>query len=191
MIFGYARVSTQEQDLALQRAELTRAGCVKIFAEKVSGAAKKRPQLAALLDRLAPGDVVVVTRLDRLARSTSALLTTVDQIAEAGAGFRSIAEQWADTTTPAGRMVMTIFAGIAEFERSLILERTSAGRALARERGQRFGRPKAVTDEDLGFYGPLIEGGNKSVREVAKVLKVSPATIYRRLARDAMASDGA
>ena len=138
-LIGYARVSTQGQDLAQQRATLREAGCTRIFEEKVSGAKRDRPELARLLDHLRAGDVVTVTRLDRLARSTRDLLDIAERIKEAGAGLRSLAEPWADTTTPAGRMVLTVFAGMADFERSLIVERTSTGRIAAKARGVRFG----------------------------------------------------
>ena len=126
-LIGYARVSTQGQDLAQQRAALRGAGCNRVFEEKVSGAKRDRPQLERLLDHLRGGDVVAVTRLDRLARSTRDLLEIAERIKDAGAGLRSMAEPWADTTTPAGRMALTVFAGIADFERSLIVERTERG----------------------------------------------------------------
>ena len=138
-LIGYARVSTQGQDLAQQRETLSAMGCQRIFEEKVSGAKRDRPELGRLFDHLRTGDVVTVTRLDRLARSTSDLLHIAERINDSGAGLRSLAEPWADTTSPAGRMVLTIFAGIADFERSLIGERTSAGRAAALARGVRFG----------------------------------------------------
>jgi len=141
LLIGYARVSTDDQTLDQQRAALTAAGCKRIFEEKVSGAKRDRPQLAALLHQLRDGDVVTVTRLDRLARSTRHLLDIAELLDAAKAGLRSLAEPWADTTSPAGRMVLTIFAGIAEFERSLIHERTSSGRAAAKAKGVRFGRP--------------------------------------------------
>lgn len=139
MFIGYARVSTRGQNLDQQRAALGGAGCVRIFEEKASGAKRDRPELARMLDHLRAGDVVTITRLDRLARSTGDLLNIAERIKEAGAGLRSLAEPWADTTTPAGRMVLTVFAGIADFERSLIVERTSAGRIAAKARGVRFG----------------------------------------------------
>mgnify|MGYP000069428428 CR=1 FL=1 len=128
---GYARVSTQGQELEQQRIALGQNGCQRIFEEKVSGAKQDRPELSRLLDHLRPGDVLTVTRLDRLARSTTDLLHIAERLKTLGAGLRSLAEPWADTTSPAGRMVLTIFAGIADFERSLIGERTSAGRAAA------------------------------------------------------------
>ena len=121
---GYARVSTDDQDLTNQRAELHAAGCARIFAEKITGTRRERPELARMLDHLRGGDVVTVTRLDRLARSTRDLLEIAERLRAAGAGLRSLDEPWADTTTPAGRMVLTVFAGIAEFERSLIIDRT-------------------------------------------------------------------
>ena len=132
MLIGYARVSTEGQTLDQQRAALLAVGCKRVFEEKASGAQRGRPELAKLLDHLQPGNVVTVTRLDRLARSTRDLLDIAERIDQAEAGLRSLAEPWADTTTPAGRMVLTFFAGVAEFERSLIHERTSAGRAAAR-----------------------------------------------------------
>ena len=118
MLTGYARVSTDDQDLTLQRAALKEAGCKKIFEEKASGAKRDRPELARMLEQLRDGDVVVVTRLDRLARSTRDLLDIAERLKDGGAGLRSLAEPWADTTSPAGRMVLTVFAGIAEFERA-------------------------------------------------------------------------
>ena len=127
MKLGYARVSTTDQDLAIQRVRLHEAGCEKLFEEKTSSARKKRPELERLLAELRADNVVVVTRLDRLARSTSELLRIAETIEEKNAGLQSISEPWADTTT-AGRMVLTVFGGIAEFERSLIATRTEEGR---------------------------------------------------------------
>ena len=141
MKLGYARVSTTDQELAIQRTRLHEAGCEKLFEEKISGARKKRPVLERLLSEIRADDVVVVTRLDRLARSTSELLRIAETIEEKNAGLQSIAEPWADTTTPAGRLVLTVFAGIAKFERSLIAVRTEEGRRAAQARGVPFGRP--------------------------------------------------
>ena len=120
VFIGYARVSTRGQNLDQQRAALSAAGCIRIFEEKASGTKSDRPELARLLDHLRHGDVVTITRLDRLARSTGDLLAISERIGAAGAGLRSLAEPWADTTTPAGRMILTVFAGIADFERSLM-----------------------------------------------------------------------
>lgn len=145
MLIGYARVSTDDQDLRLQRAALKEAGCRRTYEEKVSGTKRDRPELVRMLDQLRDKDVVVVTRLDRLARSTKDLLEIAEKLNEVEAGLRSLAEPWADTTSPAGRMVLTVFAGIAEFERALIHHRTSSGRIAAKARGVRFGRPPKLT----------------------------------------------
>jgi DNA invertase Pin-like site-specific DNA recombinase len=131
-IVGYARVSTRDQDLAGQLAELKAAGCELVYREKVSGAASDRKELARLVRKLERGDTVIVTRLDRLARSTRDLLNILDEIGKAGAGFRSIKDTWADTTTSHGRLMLTILGGLAEFERELIKDRTDAGRVRAR-----------------------------------------------------------
>ena len=177
---GYARVSTQGQDLEQQRIALGQNGCQRIFEEKVSGARQDRPELGRLLDHLRPGDLVIVTRLDRLARSTTDLLHIAERLKTMGAGLRSLAEPWADTTSPAGRMVLTIFAGIADFERSLISERTSAGRASAKAKGVRFGPKPVLTPEQIAHARQLINGG-QAVSEVARLLGVHRATLYRAL----------
>ena len=122
LILGYARVSTDDQDLTNQRAELHAAGCSRIFAEKITGTRRKRPELDRMLDHLRGGDVVTVTRLDRLARSTRDLLEIAERLRAAGAGLRSLGEPWADTTSPAGRMVLTVFAGIAEYAEPGIMQ---------------------------------------------------------------------
>src|SRR6516225_5651376 len=123
-VYGYARVSTTGQTLAAQDAELTKAGAGKVYRETASGAKTDRPQLAKLLKRLEPGDTLLVTRLDRLARSTRDLLNVLDQVARVGATFKSLADAWADTTAPHGRLIVTVLDGLAEFERELILART-------------------------------------------------------------------
>src|SRR6516164_4400967 len=144
-IYGYARVSTDGQTLASQDAQLHAAGCAKVYSEKVSGARIDRPELAKVLRRLGEGDVLMVTRLDRLARSTRDLLNILDTIGKAGAGFKSLADTWADTTTAHGRLMLTILGGLAEFERELIAARTGEGRKRAKARGVRFGRPPSLT----------------------------------------------
>jgi len=180
MLIGYARVSTDDQDLTLQRTALKEAGCRRIHEEKVSGARRDRPQLDRLLEQVREGDVVVVNRLDRLARSTRDLLEIAEQLREAGAGLRSLGEPWADTTSPAGRMVLTVFAGIAEFERALIQERTGAGRIAAKQRGVRFGRPAKLGAEQVTLAQRLLEEGT-AAGEVARMFKVHRATLYRAL----------
>lgn len=184
MKIGYARVSTEDQKLTIQLEALKKAGCTRIFREKVSGAYRDRPELNRMLDQLRKGDVVTVWKLDRLARSTRNLLEIVETIGNSGARFQSISEPWADTTTHAGKMIMTIFAGIAEFERDLIRERTGAGRADAKRRGVRFGRPKKMNEEQQNLACRLIKEG-KSVSEVARTFSIHPATLYRVLAPDA------
>src|SRR6516165_2554795 len=131
-VYGYARVSTDGQTLAAQDAQLRAAGCAKVYSEKASGAKKDRPELQKVVRKFDEGDVLVVTRLDRLARSTRDLLNTLATIAEKGAGFRSLADAWADTPTLHGRLMLTVLGGLAEFERSLILARTSEGKTRAK-----------------------------------------------------------
>jgi DNA invertase Pin-like site-specific DNA recombinase len=145
MIVGYARVSTQDQDLSSQLEALKQAGAQKVWREKISGARSDRPELAKLIRSLSPGDILVVTRLDRLARSTRDLLNVLDSVSKAGAAFRSLADTWADTTTPHGRLMLTVLGGLAEFERELIKARTGEGRRRAKEAGIRFGRPPVLT----------------------------------------------
>ena len=178
MNIGYARVSTEDQHLDVQLQALRAAGCKKLFQEKVTGTIRTRPELQRLLDHLREGDTVVVSKLDRLARSTRDLLEIAETIKQAGAGLKSLSEPWADTTSPAGKMVLTVFAGIGEFERALIVERTSTGRSAAKKRGGRFGRPAKLSPEKAELAARLIAEG-QSVKHVAKTFGVHPATIYR------------
>lgn len=175
---GYARVSTNDQNLANQIALLTEAGCEDIFEEKISGAKKSRPELENLLSRIREGDTLVVCKLDRLARSTHHLLEIVVFLREKKAAFYSLGEPWADTTTSAGKMIMTVFAGIAEFERDLIRERTSVGREAAMKKGIKFGRPRSLSSEQRELILKLREEG-KSVTELARTFDVDRSTIYR------------
>src|SRR3954462_8841805 len=183
MKIGYARVSRFEQNLDLQLRALEKAGCKKIFREKVSSAKRERPQFERMLDQLRAGDTIVVWKLDRLARSTRHLLDTMEAIREAGAKFQSLSEPWADTTTHAGKMIMTIFAGIAEFERDLIRERTRAGREAAQKRGVRFGRPRKLSTDQQRLARRLVLEG-RSVSDVARTFNVHVATIYRLAGAD-------
>lgn len=144
LLIGYARVSTDDQNLDQRRASLQAVGCKRVYEEKISGAKRDKAQLALMFDHLRPDDVVTVARLDRFARSTRDVLDIAEKIEATGAHLRSLAEPWADTTSPVGRMVLTVFAGTAEFERSLIHERTSTGRAAAKVKGVRFGRPRGL-----------------------------------------------
>jgi DNA invertase Pin-like site-specific DNA recombinase len=178
MKIGYARVSTLEQNLDLQLRALEKVGCKKIFREKVSGSNRERPQFQRMLDQIRSSDTIVVWKLDRLARSTRDLLETMEAIREAGGKFQSLSEPWADTTTHAGKMIMTIFAGIAEFERDLIRERTSAGREAARKRGVQFGRPRKLSVDQEQLARRLVLEG-RSVSDIARTFKVHVATINR------------
>jgi DNA invertase Pin-like site-specific DNA recombinase len=175
---GYARVSTLDQNLEPQLRTLKKAGCQKIFREKASGASRQRPEFQRMLDQIRPGDIIVVWKLDRLARSTRDLLNTMETISEAGAKFESLSEPWANTTTHVGKMIMTVFAGIAEFERDLIRERTGAGREAARKRGVPFGRPRKLNPDQRKLAGQLLAEG-KAVKDIARTFEVHEATIYR------------
>jgi DNA invertase Pin-like site-specific DNA recombinase len=183
LLLGYARVSTEDQDLTNQRAELHAAGCTKIFSEKITGTRRDRAELARMLDHLRAGDVVTVTRLDRLARSTRDLLDIAERIDQAGAGLRSLAEPWTDTTTPAGRMVLTVFAGIAEFERALIIDRTRSGRVAAKARGVKFGPRLTLAPDQIAHARNLIYQETHTVKDVASLLGVHRSTLYRALDR--------
>jgi DNA invertase Pin-like site-specific DNA recombinase len=178
MLIGYSRVSTQGQTLESQVEQLQKAGCSKIFSEKVSGAKSDRPELQRLLKTLEPGSVVVVTRLDRLARSTIDLLTIVKHIADRGCLFKSLADPWCDSTTPAGRLLLTVLGGLAEFERELIKARTSEGRERAKRAGVKMGRKRLLSPHQIVEIRGRKAGG-ESVRFLARSYGVSPNTISR------------
>ena len=177
-VYGYARVSTVEQDTGAQLTALEKI-CDEVVEETASGGQTDRPQLRALLGRLQPGDVLVVYKLDRLSRSLKDLLTFLEQIESAGAGFRSLTEA-VDTTTAAGRMLMQMLGAFAEFERAMIKERTAAGLVAARKRGVRLGRRPALTQEQSELVRALDAQG-KSQREIARILKVSQSTVGRAI----------
>lgn len=176
--YGYARVSTDGQTLDAQRAKLKDEGAQKIFAEKDSGAKADRKALHDALKALRPGDVLLVTRLDRLARSTLDLLNTLDAIGKVGADFRSLADAWADTTTPHGKLMITILGGLAEFERSLILARTGEGRTRAMARGVKFGRKPKLSPFQIEEAKKRKQAG-ESHTEIARSYNVSHQTIGR------------
>ena len=178
MIVGYARVSTDGQSVKAQIDTLTAAGAVKVFREVASGAKTDRAQLRRLLDQLTAGDVVLVTRLDRLARSTLDLLHTLKAIADKEAGFRSLADTWADTTTAQGRLLLTMLGGLAEYERELIRVRTSEGRARAKAQGKSLGRPFKLTEHQRKEAIQRREAGEALV-DIAKSYAVNPTTIGR------------
>jgi DNA invertase Pin-like site-specific DNA recombinase len=174
---GYARVSSRDQKLAVQATQLTAAGCDTIYQEKES-TRNNRPELDRALEHLRAGDVLIVTKLDRLARSTRELLAIADRIQRAGATFRSLGEPWADTTTHAGKFIMTVFAGIAEFERERTRERCAEGITSARKNGTRFGRPPALDKEQRNLALRLWKEG-KSTGQIGRTFDVSSETIRR------------
>ncbi|MCE0488140.1 recombinase family protein [Ornithinimicrobium sediminis] len=178
-LLGYARVSTLEQDEALQVDALTAAGCGRIFVDKASGSLQHRPQLDALLEHLRPGDTVVVWRLDRLGRSLRHLIDTIQDLQARGVAFRSLTES-IDTSTPGGRLFFHVFGALAEFERDLIRERTHAGLAAARARGRKGGRPTVWTPEKLQVAQQMYDSGQHAIT-IARVLGVSRASVYRAL----------
>jgi DNA invertase Pin-like site-specific DNA recombinase len=192
MRVGYARVSTSDQSPDLQLDALRRAGCEKIYVEKASGAKADRPELARVLDdALRKGDVLVVWKLDRLARSLKTLITTAEDLEGRGIGLVSLTES-IDTTTPGGVLVFHVFGAIAQFERALIRERTAAGLAEARRRGRKGGRPSAFKAEgDITAARALMKEGKIPVRDVAKRMGVSVATLYRHVGKRGADDDAA
>ncbi len=191
MLVGYARVSTREQNQALQLDALKAAGCGRVYTETASGAQRDRPELTAALDYAREGDTLVVWKLDRLARSIRQLIETVEELERRGIGLRSLTEA-IDTATAGGRLVFHVFAALAEFERSVIRERTAAGLEAARARGRKGGRPRRLAAADLAAARALLRDPDITVVEVARRLRVGPATLYRHLpgGRGALADDG-
>jgi DNA invertase Pin-like site-specific DNA recombinase len=181
-LLGYARVSTFEQDAALQLDALAAAGAGRVFTDTASGALDERPELARALDHARGGDALVVWRLDRLGRSLRHLVETVADLERRGVGFRSLSES-IDTTTPGGKLVFHLFAALAEFERDLIRERTRAGLEAARARGRNGGRPSVLSGDKLRVARELYAAGEHTTAQIAELLGVSRATLYRHLAR--------
>ncbi len=180
MKIGYARVSTQEQDLALQLDALAREGCEKIFQEKASGAQRERPELRAALGYMRQGDTLVVWKIDRLARSMKQLIETIESFQERGIGLKSVQDP-IDTTSPSGKLVFHIFAALAEFERGVIRERTTAGLRAARDRGRVGGRPSALSAKDLQVAKAMLKDSDITVAAVARRLNVAASTLYRHI----------
>ncbi len=179
MKIGYCRVSTEEQNPDLQLVALKAAGCEKIFTDKVSGVTTKRPQLKKCLKFLSTGDVLTVWKMDRLGRSLRDLITMLDNLKGSGVAFQSLTE-YIDTTTPTGRAMWQMVGVLAELERSLIKERTKAGRAAAMARGVKMGRKPKLSPQQIRHAHELI-GQDKPAKEVAKLLNVSLATLYRAI----------
>ncbi|MGW3241709.1 recombinase family protein [Streptomyces sp. NPDC001070] len=185
-LIGYARVSTDDREAQLQRDALTAAGCARIFEDKASGKNTDRPELTAVLDYARPGDVLCVWKLDRLGRSLIDLVSIVDGLRERGIGFRVLdgALSSVDTTSADGRLFFQIIAAMAEFERSLIKDRTRAGLEAARVQGRTGGRP-SVVDEDVLTVARARKAKGESISAIAKALGVSRATLYRHLGESA------
>ena len=175
---GYARVSTLDQNLALQQDALKEAGCEKIYIEQMSGAVTDRPALLEALQYARSGDTLIVWKLDRLARSMKQLIETVEKLRLRSIGFRSLTEA-IDTTTAQGVLVFHMFSALAEFERQLIRERTRAGLAAAKRAGRTGGRPSKLTEDDLDVARTLLANPDITVTDVADRLGVAPATLYR------------
>lgn len=176
--FGYARVSTEDQDLTIQREALIAAGCEMVREEKRSGSSREgRDELAILLDFIRPGDTIVVTKLDRLARNTLDMLSIITEIGNKGAGFKSIAEPWADTTSPAGKLMLTVMAGVAEFERARIKERQREGIERAKSEGVYKGGKRRHDPDEI----KRLKGDGLTHAEVCARLDCSEETIRRAL----------
>jgi DNA invertase Pin-like site-specific DNA recombinase len=176
---GYARVSTADQDPALQQDALEKTGCVRIFTDKASGKLAERPGLAQALDYLRPGDTLTVWKLDRLGRSLQHLISVVTQLEERGVAFRSLTEGF-DTSSPGGRLIFHVFGSLAEFERSLIVERTRAGLEAARARGRKGGRKPVLTREKIVVARQMHAAGEPPAK-IARVLGCGRSTLYRYL----------
>jgi DNA invertase Pin-like site-specific DNA recombinase len=182
-IVGYARVSTDGQTVEVQQQSLLAAGADRVFSETASGARTNRKELGRALKALGSGDTLMVTRLDRLARSTRDLLNVLDAVAKAKAGFKSLHDQWADTTTPHGRLMLTVLGGLAEFERELIRARTSEGRQRARQRGVHMGRPPKLIRHQREEALEALSLGLVSQADLARRFNVDQATISRMVRR--------
>lgn len=181
-LVGYARISTTQQSLDQQHDALALAGTVRVFADTMSGARDDRPQLAAMLDYVRPGDTVVVVALDRLGRTVPGIFRTVETLHASGVHLRTLREN-IDSTTPIGKLLMAIFAGVAEYERILIMERSAVARQAARDRGKLPGRPRALDSDQLRTALDLRNAG-QSVPDIMRTLRVSRSTLYRYLAQN-------
>ncbi len=180
MKIGYARVSTNDQNLDLQQDALKQAGCEKIFTDKISGTRTDRPQLKEALNFVREGDCLVVWRLDRLGRSLKHLIEVVEGLEDRSVGFASLQEGF-DTTTSGGKLIFQIFGALAEFERNLIRERTYAGLAAARARGRVGGRKEKLTHDQVSTMKAMYESKAHTVKEICRTFQISKPTLYRYL----------
>ena len=183
MLLGYARVSTNDQNLDLQKDALKKAGCEKIYVDTMTGEVKNRPGLEQAFEMLREGDTLVVWRLDRLGRSLKPLIELVQELSQRRVGFKSLQES-IDTTSPSGKLVFHIFGALAEFERNLIADRTKAGLAAARARGRLGGRPKALDDKQKEALVLLYREKKHSVKEICHIMRISRQTLYNYLRQD-------
>ena len=188
MKIGYARVSTTDQKMERQPDSLTKEGCERIYQEKISGVKKDRPELNRMLDALREGDIILVCELTRLSRSVKDLFELVEQIHKCGADVRSLKEPWLDTTTPHGKLLFSLFAGVSQFERDLIRERTLEGLASARARGRHGGRP-AVDLKKLGLAMKLYKSKEYSIAEIEKASGIGKSTLYKYISKQAQNKD--
>lgn len=179
MVFGYARVSTQEQSLDRQLDSLNAAGADEIIQEKITGTKADRPELNRLLDKLRKGDVILVADLTRLSRSTKDLFSLVDQIEKIGANIKSLKESWLDTTTPQGKLMFTFMAGISQFERDLISQRTKEGLEAARARGRSGGRKPKLDDNKKKAIYELYQQKKTTVKDLCDMFSISKPTLYK------------
>jgi len=179
MVFGYARVSTQEQNLDRQLDSLNSAGSEEIIQEKITGTKADRPELNRLLDKLRKGDVILVSDLTRLSRSTKDLFSLVDQIERKGANIKSLKESWLDTTTPQGKLMFTFMAGISQFERDLISQRTKEGLEAARARGRKGGRKPKLDDNKKRALYELYQQKKTTVKDLCDMFSITKPTLYK------------
>ena len=178
MKIGYARVSRSDQKMERQLDSLTKEGCERIYQEKISGVKKDRPELNRMLDALREGDTIFICELTRLSRSVKDLFSLVEQIHKAGADIKSLKEPWLDTTTPHGKLLFSLFAGVSQFERDLIRERTLEGLASARARGRKGGR-HSVDDKKLEFAIKLYNSKDYSISQIQEATGISKSTLYK------------
>lgn len=180
VLVGYARVSTQDQNLDLQKDALLKAGCERIFTDVISGAKSDRNGLDEAIQFMRSGDTLVVWKLDRLGRSLKHLIEVVNQLHEREISFRSIQENM-DTTTSGGKLIFHVFGALAEFEREIIRERTQAGLSAARSRGRMGGRPKVMDDKKIAMAKSLMDNDQYSIQDICEMLNISRATLYRHI----------
>jgi DNA invertase Pin-like site-specific DNA recombinase len=178
MLVGYARVSTTEQNLDLQRDALAQAGCGRIFTDTASGSTAERPGLAGALNYVREGDVLAVWKLDRLGRSLKDLIEIVTALAHRGIGFKSLQESM-DTTTPGGKLIFHVFAALAEFERGVIRERTQAGLTAARSRGRNGGRPRKLSRKGVELAVSMLQDPRNRINDICATVGISCTTLYR------------